>query len=80
MPANPPRCEPPGQHRDQRWHWLRYFTAVGDEDAEPWLWLRSRGTWLDARGGVDVSPEQMAAFGYTYHSPAVPPAGGPDAR
>ena len=65
---NAPRCEPPPEHRGVRWHWLVRDQRIGPEVFD---WDNETGRWW--RGLNDYKPNKMAALGFRYLAPAIPP-------
>ena len=63
----PLRCEPPAEHRGHRWHWLRWMSE------KPQIAAWSGFKWNVIFETANFTPEQAAAYGYTYHAPAIPP-------
>jgi len=77
MANDPPRCEPPEEHRGKRWHWLS-----GPNINEAAYWQTSQcGWWLVYRAKT-YAPGELALLGYRYLAPALPPEpkGETDAR
>jgi hypothetical protein len=68
--ANAPRCEPPLEHRDWQYHWLDSERASHPCMSE---WLA--GGWYSANEVGQISPEDMAARGWSWHSVARPDMG-----
>ena len=53
------RCEPPPEHEDQMWHWLKR-----GEGQEPVMWFAGREEWYLHH--VLIEPDEMFAHGWRY--------------
>ena len=72
MASDTLRCEPPEKHRHLRFHWLLDFgdAPIFAEWHAPSS--RTREWWFAGRARK-YSPDEVAANGYTYFAPAIPP-------
>lgn len=66
-------CEPPPEHRDKRWHWLRYagprISQVGDKPS-PMKWENGRWNNEDC---FEYSATDAFAHGWRYVAPCEEP-------
>ncbi len=80
MPADPLRCEPPAEHRGERWHWLSehgsdpvpafWDDVYGDQTGLCWqVWERS-----------PMSCDRARQHGYRWIAVAKPPEETKDAE
>jgi hypothetical protein len=68
--TEPATCEPPPEHRDVEWHWLRF----GDRAPEPKHWIARHRRWEFVTSWL--SPTSLAKRGWRYVGPARPPKEG----
>jgi hypothetical protein len=71
MPTEPATCEPPPEHRDVEWHWLRHPAY----EWEPTLW-DGDALWFNTDEQSWLLPTEMSALGWRYVGPARPPKEG----
>lgn len=64
MPPDPPRCEPPAEHRGERWHWLHWFGGYVPCHYHAGRY-RIDGGWWEA--------SELARLGYRWVAVAKPP-------
>lgn len=70
----PPRCEPPPEHREKRWHWLRDHLS----NLSVGLWLSDAHLWSIRCGTLftDGAPDKLAEKGWRYVAPCEEPKTG----
>lgn len=61
-------CEPPPEHRDKRFHWLKLHS----DRPEPAYWLQGRA-WMLFGSSICVTARHMHAAGWRYVAPAISP-------
>ena len=75
MTEHLPPCEPPPDLLNLRWHWLRQTGFGGKCEPVPASLEIHRGhmNWRLAVMGDSGSPDWMAARGWQYLGPCIPP-------
>ncbi len=69
MPPDPQRCEPPAEHRGERWHWLR----TENHSRVPAMWRG--GAWEMIGRNREYNSRELADTGYRWLAVAKPPEG-----
>lgn len=64
----PARCEPPEWAKGEIWHWLKREDSGA---TWPWHWFSGSLDWKTVDDGV-ISPEELSAAGWSWHSVAKP--------
>lgn len=67
-----PRCEPPPEHREKRWHWIK---RPNSEGPIPLVWVNATTGWICV--GEAISPDRACDRGWRYVAPCEEPKASP---